>query len=254
MTALVGLVSSYREGTLVHEAIHSLVEADVDHVYVFEGPAGPEIPDAPDTDFKRWYKTGRVTIRHGKWRADAEKRTAMVEFVKAVRVTTPLWGAWVDGDEVLMYGRYLRDHVQHLAWRDEERGASLEDEENLPSMGLPIAIMEPHGRLSMCRAKVIRLDLVRRYVVSSSVVETVLGGYHGEGNKPLKARDWVEPRMVDFTDEEDALYAYPPQPGVPFLVHRPHLRHPSRAPVRMSAQEQEEFARESAARGITVAE
>ena len=249
---LVALLSTYREGPLAHEAIRSALDAQPDRVIVFEGPAGPEIPDAPETDFRRWYKE-RVLVRTGKWRADAAKRTAMVRYVQGLDLRPPVWAVWVDGDEVLENARYLRDWVQTIAWRDEERGVSLDDPENLPTMGYPIAIMEPHGRLSICRAKVIRVDLVKQYVVSSSVVETVLGGYMGEGNKPLRGTDWIEPRTKDLA-EEDAVYAMPPQPGVPFLVHRSHLRHPSRRGARMSGQEQVEFARESEARGITVAE
>ena len=251
---LIAACSFYREGPLAHTAIRSALDAEPDHIIIYEGPAGPELPDAPETDYRQWQRTGKVTVKTGTWRADAEKRTALVEYVRALQLPPPCWTIWIDGDEALENGRYLRDHVQHLAWMDEERGATLTDPENLPTMGYPIAIMEPHGRLSICRAKVIRLDLVKQYVVSSSVVETVLGGFMGEGNKPLKASEWFEPRAVDFTEEEDAMYAYPPQPGVPFLVHRHHLRHPLRQGVRMSVQEGVEFARESAARGIEVAE
>lgn len=250
---LVALCSSYREGPLVHEAIHSMLAAEPDRCIIFEGPAGKPIPDAPETDFKRWTRTGKVIVREGKWRADAEKRTAMVELVHKMELPPPVWAIWVDGDEVLVNGRYLRDIVQALQWEDEARGASLEDEENLPIMGRPIRIIEPSGLIISCRAKVLRLDLVKRYVVSSSVVETVTGGYMGEGNKPDSLSKWFEEREP-FAEKDYAFYAHPPLPCEPFLVHRSWLRHPSRRPVRMSDQEMVEFATESEKRGLKVAE
>jgi hypothetical protein len=251
--SLVSLLSTYREGPLAHEAIRSALEAEPDRCLVFEGPAGKPIPEAPATDFTRWTRTGKVIVREGEWRADAEKRTAMVELVRAMELPPPVFGVWVDGDEVLVNGRYLRDILQALAWEDEARGATLTDPDNLPIMGRPIRIIEPSGLIISCRAKVIRLDLVKRYVVSSSVVETVLGGYMGEGNKPDSLSKWFDEREP-FAEKDYAFYAHPPLPCEPFLVHRSWLRHPSRRPVRMSDQEIVEFARESEARGITVGE
>ena len=248
---LVACVSAYREGELVHAAIASALEA-TDRVFVFEGPAGDDdAQDAPETDYSRW--GDRIVLRGGRWRADAEKRTAMVDHVKTLALAPPLWCVWVDGDEVLVNGEYLPDHLRALEWKDELAGASLDDPDNLPSMGRPICIVEPSGLVIDCRAKVIRLDLIRRYVVSSSVVESVLGGYMGEGNKPVSLSKWFDEREL-FAAKDYMFFSHRPLPCEPFLVHRSHLRHPVRRGLRMSDQEMVEFKRESEARGLEVAE
>lgn len=246
--SLVACVSAYKEGPLVHGAISSALDAAPDELVVFEGPAGEEIDGCPETDYSHF-----PSVTHGTWRADAEKRTAIVEHVRALALPAPVWGVWVDGDEILCNGEYLRDILQALQWEDEERGASLDDPENLPTMGRPIRIVEPSGLIISCRAKVIRLDLVKRYVVSSSVVESVLGGYMGEGNKPDSLSKWFDDREV-FAAKDYAFYAHPPLPCEPFLQHRSWLRHPKRRPVRMSDQEMHEFKRETEERGLQVAD
>jgi len=247
---LVACVSAYKEGNLVHGAIASSLEA-TDRVVVFEGPAGAPIDDVPETDYTRW--KDKITLKGGAWRADAEKRTAMVEYVASLALAPPVWGVWVDGDEILENGQYLPDVLQALEWEDEARGATLTDPENLPTMGRPIRIVEPTGLIISCRAKVIRLDLVRRYVVSSSVVESVLGGYMGEGNKPDSLAKWFDDREL-FAAKDYAFYAHPPLPCEPFLVHRSWLRHPARRDTRMSDQEMVEFERQTRERGLEVAQ
>ncbi len=253
--SFVACVSAYREGELVHAAIRSALEAEPDAVIVFEGRAGDPCPDAPATDYNRYRgRNQRIVLQEGEWRTDAAKRTALADFAKSRYGTEkPLWAIWVDADEVLVNGQYLRDILLSIHYDDEANGVSLADPGNLPKMGCPIAIMEPDGRISLCRAKVLRLDLLKRYVVSSSVVESVLGGYLGEGNKPARFSEWFDPRLP-LLQTEDALFAQPPFPCEPLLVHRHNLRHPARRPLRMSAQEQTEFKRESEARGIEVAE
>ena len=250
--SLVALVSAYKEGPLALGAIRSALAAEPDRCLVMEGPAGDEIEDCPDTDYPA--RKGRgYDLRYGTWRADAEKRTAMVETVRAWNLPPPVWGVWVDGDEILCNGEYLRDILQALQWEDEANGASIDDPDNLPTMGRPIRIVEPSGLIITCRAKVIRLDLIRRYVVSSSVVESVLGGYMGEGNKPDSLSKWFDDREL-FAAKDYAFYAHPPLPCEPFLQHRSWLRHPNRRNVRMSEQEMHEFKRETEERGLLVAE
>ena len=243
-------MSSYKEGPLALGALRSALEAEPDRCLVMEGPAGEEIEDCPETVFSRG---DGYTLEYGSWRADAEKRTAMIERVHSWNLPAPVWGVWVDGDEVLQNGQYLRDILQRVQWQDEQDGASLDDPGRLPRMGYPIRIVEPSGLIISCRAKVIRLDLVKRYVVSSSVVESVLGGYMGEGNKPDSLSKWFDDREL-FAAKDYAFYAHPPLPCEPFLVHRSWQRHPNRSETRMSEQEMVEFKRATEERGLEVAE
>jgi hypothetical protein len=251
--SLVALVSAYKEGPLALGAIRSALEAEPDRCLVYEGPAGDELDDCPDTPYPSRQNRHGFTLEHGTWRADAEKRTAMVEHVRALNLRPPVWGVWVDGDEILCNGQYLRDILQSLQWEDEQNGATVDNLDNLPRMGYPIRIVEPSGLIISCRAKVIRLDLIKRYVVSSSVVESVLGGYMGEGNKPDSLSKWFDDREL-FAAKDYAFYAHPPLPCEPFLYHRSWQRHPNRRPVRMSEQEMVEFKRATEERGLKVAE
>src|SRR5579875_3415187 len=128
---VVGLVSSYREGRLVQGAIRSLERVDLDDLLVYEGPAG-EIPDGieqapaselppsgrraledlePGTRIRR-VRGGRV--HRGQWRSDARKRNAMLAEAKRRNGNGPLWGVWLDGDELLAHGEYLRDRLQAI--------------------------------------------------------------------------------------------------------------------------------------------
>ena len=248
--SLVALVSAYKEGPLALGAIESALSCRPDRCLVMEGTAGEEIDGCPDTVFSRG---NGYELEYGSWRADAEKRTAMVERVRGWNLPAPVWGVWVDGDEILENGRFLRDILQRLEWEDELRAASIDEPENLPSMGYPIRIVEPSGLIITCRAKVIRLDLVKRYVVSSSVVESVLGGYMGEGNKPDSLSKWFDDREL-FAAKDYAFYAHPPLPCEPFLVHRSWQRHPARSGTRMSDQEAVEFARATVERGLELAD
>jgi hypothetical protein len=237
---LVALISAYLEGALARGAIRSALEA-TDQVIVFEGPAGEPLEgDLPETDYAEF--TGRITLVRGAWKTDAAKRTAMVEHCRRWRNFAPVWGVWVDGDEVLLNGQYLQDELNLLEWEDDPAE---------PFMGWPMKLVELDGGVTVCRGKVVRVDLIDSYSVSSSVFRNVMGNLHGEGNIPLRAsehwaplRHWLESLpAAERAVAEDRIFLRPPLPCEPFLMHRSALRHPARRGLRMHAQEASELAK-----------
>jgi hypothetical protein len=226
---LIALISAYREGPLVHGAIASALQA-TPHVHVFEGPAGFDNIEGPESDYSMW--GDRIVVRHAEWKNDANKRTAMVKSTRQDH-SEPTWVVWVDGDEVLRNPELLHDVCQHITWMDEVRQS--EDPGAPPTMGFPIRIVELDGGVMICRGKVVRADLIDRYEVSSSVFINHLGYMHAEGNtmEPLHAYA----KMLEAAMETDRLFLPHWLLAEPFLLHRSLLRHPARRGVRMSSQE-----------------
>ncbi len=229
------MISCYREGTLVQAAIRSAATA-CDSVIVYEGPAGEPLPneeECPGSDFTPFEQPvawSNSILHHGRWRTDARKRQAMLEATR--KYDAPVWGVWIDGDEILMNGEWLRDWLQNVLWRD--------DQEN-PTVGFPIPLMELDGSLTICRAKVVRLDLIAEYLVSSHYLKLVNGQRYPAGNEPLTLQNYLAPRR-EMMETKDRLYAWPPFPHEPYLVHRSAFRHPARRGLRLHEQEAKEMA------------
>lgn len=230
--ALVGLVSSYLEGRLIRGAVGSLVTA-CDAVYVFEGPAGDPIEAAvPPTDLGALAALENVHVHEGRWRTDARKRSDILARVKP-RHEAPVWGIWVDGDEVLFNADYLRDWLQILQWHDELNGGE-------PHLGRPIRVVELDGSVGWMRGRVIRLDLVERYEISNAMFVNAHGFVQGAGHVPDSYSDWRLPRQPYW--DGDQVVMPPPISGEPHVLHRSVLRHPLRAGNRMHQQEAEQIA------------
>ena len=232
---VIGLVSAFREGPLVGGALRSLARVGLDDLLISEGPAGEfaeEVLEAPASEYPE-----ELTVNHGRWRSDARKRDAMVQEAKrrhALREGEPLWGVWLDGDEILANGEWLRDRLQAVLWDDEARGGP-------PTLNLPLWTVEPDGAMAITGGRLVRLDLIRSYQVSVSVVETVHGETGTVGNVTTDARLWTEAWMLAV--ESGRMLAWPPRPAEPCIVHRSHLRHPLRRGLRMHHQEAEELAK-----------
>lgn len=232
---IVGLVSSYKEGRLIQGAVRSLIPA-CDAVYVFEGAAGGAIlDDVPATDLGPL--ADRVRFQEGLWRSDARKRTDIIKRVRQ-RHPSPLWGVWLDGDEVLFNGEYLRDWLQVIQWHDEAKP------DERPHLGRPIRIVELDGSVGWTQTSVVRIDLIRNFDVSTVGFVNELGVEQGAGNYPDSYSDWATPRTPYF--EADQMLIHPPIPGEPFVLHRSVLRHPARAGHRMHHQEAAELERRKA--------
>lgn len=240
---VVGLVSCYKEGRLVVGAIKSLLDVGLDRLYVYEGPAGEPIEaDVPDSELKSLSVLGITYNRlvEGRWRTDARKRQAMLEHVQRDYGTdSPVWGVIVDGDEILCNGAYVRDILQAALWRDER------DPDGVPTSHWPLRLVEADGAVATIQGRLVRLDLLKRYVVSTSLVENRLGNPEGWGNIAQDSRFWVE--YLEASLGMGRLVAWPPLPCEPHIFHRSFLRHPDRVSSRMHVQETEELARVKAA-------
>jgi len=244
---IVGLCSSYLEGSLVQGAIRSLLAA-CDHVVVFEGPAGePLEEDVPASDFSPWGELGDdwidedvpLGIYRGRWRTDAEKRTKMVESLRPF--TEPTWGVWIDGDEVLVNPEYLRDWLTFADYREEETGVK--------NMGWPLKLVEMDGSIAVCQAKVLRIDRLDSYSVSSSVFRNAMGGLEGRGNYRARVDEFGTDEHLRALSDPDGgwLFHWPPLPCEPFIMHRSALRHPRRQGLRLHEQEAVEIEKAKAA-------
>lgn len=245
---VVGMLSSYREGGLAGAAIDSLRAVGLDRLYIYEGPAGPPLPnedELPETWLPEGHMEGWLgypaVIHHGRWRTDARKRNEILQRAKADFPEGPLWAVVVDADEVLVNGQYLRDRLQALVWDDEAKGARPGDTSNPPWARWPLHLVEHDGSMSLITARVFRADLLRSIDHSSSVVTNEHGVREGWGNYAARSALWIEGwlRAID----EGKMIAWPPLPTEPYLVHRSNLRHPSRRGLRMSEQEAVEFAK-----------
>lgn len=243
---IVGLISSYCEGPLVQGAIRSAYDA-CDTVIVFDGPAG-ETVEGPSSDFGNWPS---VVVKEGVWISDADKRTAMVEWA-VDRLRGPIWGVWIDGDEILMCGENLRDYLQRIEWGDEEflDGGIVHP---MPGYKFPIRIVEFDGSVALCHGKVIRLDLVEEYHVSSYGVSFSFapGVVMSLGNEPIWKPAVIDDqgRVIEHQDPYTPLHR-PPLAGEPHLLHRSSLRHPARARTRMHDAEARSFEEMLKAQGM----
>ncbi len=239
---IVALLSTYREGPLARQAVASALRA-ADHVVAFEGPAGEPLPNEeecpgtdlgiPDESGNLWMASVGLQYKAGRWTTDAAKRTAIVAHVRKLKLPPPVWGVWIDGDEILVNGEYLRDWLQLITWEDDPAE---------PFMGWPIKLVELDGTVVVCQAKVVRLDLLDRYSVSSSVFRNSLGAMETRGNQPFNMDEWMAPR-ARLIEQEARLYQLPPLSCEPHLLHRSFLRHPARRGLRLHEQEAQEIER-----------
>jgi hypothetical protein len=247
---VVGMVSCYQEGRLVRGAIESLLEVELNRLYVFEGPAGEPLEnedELPASEFPAYVdglpflSRPDVVVHRGRWRTDARKRDEMLKRAQADFPGEVLWAVVVDADEVLVNGRYLRDRLEWILASDARRGASIAIPENPPMARWPLHLVEHDGSMSLITARVFRADLLRSIDHSSSVVTNASGIREGWGNYAASSRLWLEGWLAAV--DAGKLIAWPPLPCEPYLVHRSNLRHPGRAGLRMSVQETEEFAK-----------
>lgn len=235
---LIGLMSTWREGRLSLLAHRSLLEAELDGVYVFEGPAGKDTvpPEAPLSGFSdTWYRMSGET--------DADKRTRIVEWAKAKHPQRPLWAVWLDGDEILMNGRYLRDVLQRWQWADEEAGVAVDADEG-QTASYPLIQVEHDGSLGRASNRCVRLDLIRRYVVSIHVIEWMNGAVTQHGNPRVSIWDLPQGHAVKLDEaNRERAFVSTLLGCEPYTVHRPQYRHPARAGVRLHKQELVELER-----------
>ena len=214
--------------------MRSLDRVGLDDLIVFEGPAGEPLEAVvPGSEFPRGIEH---VSKVGRWRTDARKRDEMLQVAKhrARDIgSDPIWGVWLDGDEILVNGEYLRDILQAIVWNDERDGE--------PTIRNPLWVVEADGSMALTNARVVRLDLIRSYDISVSVVTNEYGIEEAWGNTNPDARIFVE--MFFSAVDAGKMAAWPPISCQPHIYHRSNLRHPARRGLRMHKQEADELKR-----------
>lgn len=214
---IVGCISCYREGPLVRSAATSLLEA-CRHVYVLEGPAGPALQAGEETELAPLRGTNRTKVELGEWTDEASKRNYALE---RVRLHWPKanWLVILDGDELLLDGRFLPD----LVW-----AATRSTDEMVGSV--PLLVTEADGSVGKIH-RVFNLHLLRRHVVSMS--QFLFEGFEGIVTLPNLP--------VWRPGEQETEIARRPLAGEPHIHHRPYYRPPRRLEQRLHRVEMDDF-------------
>jgi hypothetical protein len=160
----------------------------------------------------------------GEWSSDANKRTKMLRYAKAIDPNA--WILWLDGDEILLCGEYLHDHCKRA-------------EEETATGGTALRIVEYDGSVALCYGKLIRVNTVKRYLMSSWELELVSGMGVALPNTPICTAGGIP--CGEISSKEDPLLGKnrPPLMGEPHLLHRHGLRNPDREAPRMHDAEAE---------------
>jgi len=230
---IVGLISAYLEGDLLAGAMRSLDKIGLDDLLVYEGPAGEPLDVPADVNLASVMPRGIEHVaKHGRWRTDARKRDEMLQEAKR-RNPGLTWGVWLDGDEILVNGEYLRDQLQAVVWNDEHDGTGV------PTIHRPMWVVEADGSMGLTNSRVARLDKVRSVDISISVVTNEYGVEEAWGNTNPNAALWIEMWMKAI--DRGQMIAWPPHSCDPHIYHRSNLRHPARRGLRLHKQELDEL-------------
>lgn len=210
---------------MLEAAIRSL--QPLDGILVFEGPVEGNEPAGPVSKIDRELAT---VVIEDEWETDAAKRTAMLTLAKR-KWPGETWGLWLDGDEILLWGEYLRDWILRVSQQGTKEN---------PVGGWPLALVELDGTTTLCMGKLVRLDLIRQYLISSSYIELVNGDRRTVGNidywNPIDG-----PTIFDPETGKPHWRARPPLQGEPHLQHRPILRDRGREVERQHKAEARNF-------------
>lgn len=246
---IVGLVSTWREGSLALSAVRSLLGC-CDFVRVLEGPIGQPIDGGLQTDWSEFRDTERVIVGKGEFETDAQKRTELLNRTRDY--AAPTWGVVLDGDELLLWGENLREQIEHMEDREAETG--------IIQTGCSLRLVESDGSVAQINARVLRLDLLEAYVHSSYHLRWRNGTETARPNFPLRlAGDQDMPphqQVIDELEGQLELVAIReqlrnelgmgyvqrrrPLQGEPHILHRSVLRTETRKAVpRMHVVEHE---------------
>lgn len=224
---IIALISSFEEHP---DMLDSCIEScrDLDEIFVVDGPT-----TFPLNKFDgAWdaFRTPRNKVRYmratGVWKSDADKRTDILREAKAWNHDA--WGLWIDADEILLYGQYLRDHCNRA---DEETATG----------GSTIRIVEYDGSVAQCYGKLIRLGSVRRYILSSYEIELENRMTVALPNVPICSAGGIPIGEIEGRDDPQLALKRPPVIGEPHLLHRHGLRNPSRTAPRLHETEADDF-------------
>lgn len=218
---MIGLVSTYLEGRLAEDAVRSLL-ACCQTVIVAEGPIAAD-KDGPITDWERFRKDQRVIVHEGWWNSDAEKRSWLLE---KTRRYGQCWGIILDGDEALINEQHLPAVVDYY-----EAEATNADRDPLR---VPLRLVDGDGTTSVMTGRVLRLDLVERYLISSYHLLLRNGVEVSLANGILRRADHPDVTARDLTT---GMQLRRPLQGEPHILHRSFLRPPQRDAERQSVAE-----------------
>jgi len=240
---IVGLVSCYDEGRLALDAVRSLLACpDVPKILVHDSPIGREQPRTNPTDWQALSKEPRVTISQSNaaFPDDATKRTHLLERTR--RYPPPTWGVILDGDELLLHADQLPALIE---WHEANAGQAGQE-----SLRIPLRILEGDGSSGVMTGRVVRLDLVQSWILSSyhirlqnGVEVSLANGYFLKPGEPDRAD----------MDATTGLQIRRPLPGEPCVLHRSWLRHPGRQAARQSVAEGDAFERLARDAGLSAA-
>lgn len=238
MTRIIALISTYREDELLRSCINSA--RDCDFTIIFDGPTTVENAENAYGRNTTPYSSSKIRSYVGEWDSDATKRTAMLELAKTAvfqawganssEEHADIWGLWLDGDEILLWGQYLHDHCQRA-------------EQETATGGTTLRIVEYDGSVAECYGKLIKLSTVKRYVMSSYEVELENGMTVALPNVPICTAGgipYVKDR-ISSPDDPRLGYLRPPLQGEPHLLHRHGLRSKNRGVARMHDAESDSF-------------
>ena len=227
---IIGLISSYRD-PLLASAVHSALTG-CEQVIVAEGPSMVEEHDPPPAiSLEGLRHQTRVHLLESVWSSEAQKKTLMVERARGLagqssraarrKARDSLWLLWLDSDEILVHGDYLRDQ----ALLAEEGTAG----------GWALRIVEPDGSVYRNNGRVVRADLIRRYLMDWTQVELHNGVTLAFSHDTLCTAGGIPALDMDewrhLTDQEKLERLgnkRPPLAGEPHILHRWHLRPESR--------------------------
>lgn len=209
---IVCLISSYREGTLVQGAIHSVRQIYSRSVQcpiiLWEGPTSVTRPGGPKTDPGLMHSF-LADFRRGEWKDEATKRNEMLAFARETVGEAPFWILTVDADEILLWAEYLPD------WLDALKPGHPFSIENVVPMKVTVPGVDAETKNGLAT-----------YVQPSRLVHSSLIDHYDVGL--LRAK----------TPEGDDLWfdAYrselPPAFGEPHIHHRYYLRRGDRGKMR----------------------
>ena len=224
MPEIIVLISAFKEDQLLASCIDSA--KDVGPIIVFDGPVNIE---ENRSQFISRILTGKQTsygYYKGWWKSDADKRTDMLKEAQAINEDA--WALWLDGDEILLYGEYLKDHVQRA-------------EQETATGGTTIRIVEYDGSVAQCYGKLIRLAAVDHYVMSSYEIVLKTGLTVALPNVPICSMGGLPLGPIENRDDPILALQRPPLMGEPHLLHRHGLRDPNRTAPRLHDEEAKDF-------------
>ena len=224
---IISLISVFEESEhMLQSCIYSARWSD--EIFVFDGTTQAESNVLKQSHIK--IASGRHgTPYHfysGQWRSDADKRTEMLMEAKAWDQDS--WALWLDGDEILNYGEFLKD----LCYRAEEETST---------GGTTIRIVEYDGSVAQCYGKLIRVGNISKYLMSSYEVELTSGLTVALPNVPICSAGGIPIGEIKERDDPILALNRPPLIGEPHLLHRHGLRSPEREAPRLHDVEAESF-------------